>query len=72
MANSVVGVGTYAGLKIVSGVEYGEEIFAVGLRKNSDLKAELDAFLKGKFADGSLTTLATKYNVVLNTEALGA
>ena len=72
MANSVVGVEAYAGLKVVSGVEYGEEIFAVGLRKGSDIKAKLDAFLKAKYADGSLTTLAQKYNVVLNTEALGA
>ena len=57
---------------MVSGVEYGAEVFAVGLRKGSDVKAQLDAFLKGKYADGSLTTLAQKYNVGLNTEALGA
>ncbi len=72
MAQSVVGTGAYANLKIVSGVEYGAEVFAVGIRKNSDVKAKLDAFLKAKYADNTLATLAAKYNVVLNTEALGA
>ena len=72
MAQSVVGSGAYSGLKIVSGVEYGAEVFAVGIRKDSDVKAQLDAFLKAKYQDGSLATLAQKYNVVLNTEALGA
>lgn len=72
MAQSVVGKGEYANLKIVSGVSYGDEIFAVGLRKGSDLKAKLDKFLKDKYADGTMTALAEKYSVGLNTEALGA
>jgi ABC-type glutathione transport system ATPase component len=66
------GSGKSTMLKIVSGVEYGAEVFAVGIRKNSDVKAQLDAFLKAKYQDGSLATLAQKYNVVLNAEALGA
>ena len=70
MAQSVVGKGEYADLKIVEGVSYGDEIFAVGLRKESDLKAKLDAFLKAKYADGTLTALAAKYEVGLNTDAL--
>ena len=70
MAQSVVGKGTYENLQILDGASYGDEIFAVGLRKNSDLKAELDAFLKAKYADGTLTALAAKYNVGLNTDAL--
>lgn len=72
MAQSVVGKGTYSNLKIVEGVSYGDEIFAVGLRKGSDLKAKLDTFLKAKYADGTLTALAQKYGVGLNTEALSA
>ena len=71
MAQSVVGNGAYADLEILEGASYGDEIFAVGLRQGSDLKAELDAFLKAKYADGSLTELAKKYSVGLNTEALG-
>lgn len=71
MAQNVVGNGAYADLQIVDGASYGEEIFAVGLRQGSDLKAKLDAFLKAKYEDGTLEELAKKYNVGLNTEALG-
>ena len=70
MAQSVVGKGNFAELEILDGASYGDEIFAVGLRKGSDLKAELDAFLKAKYADGTLTALAEKYGVGLNTDAL--
>ena len=70
MAQSVVGKGTYADLEILDGASYGDEIFAVGLRQGSDLKAELDAFLKAKYADGTMTALAEKYSVGLNTDAL--
>lgn len=72
MAQSVVGKGDYANLKMVSGVSYGDEIFAVGLRKGSNLKEKLDAFLKAKYADGTMTALAEKYKVGLNTTALEA
>lgn len=70
MAQSVVGKGAYADLEILEGASYGDEIFAVGLRKDSDIKTELDAFLKAKYADGTLTELAEKYSVGLNTDAL--
>jgi polar amino acid transport system substrate-binding protein len=70
MAQSVVGKGEYADLKIVEGVSYGDEIFAVGLRKGSDLKAKLDEFLKAKYADGTMTNLAAQFEVGLNTDAL--
>lgn len=70
MAQNIVGKGEYANLKIVEGASYGDEIFAVGLRKGSDLKAQLDAFLKAKYADGTITALAEKYNVGINADAL--
>lgn len=70
MAQNLVGKGEYANLKIVEGASYGDEIFAVGLRKGSDLKAQLDAFLKAKYADGTITALAEKYNVGINADAL--
>ena len=57
-------------LKIVENISYGDEIFAVGLRKGSDLKADLDAFLKAQYANGTITALAEKYGVGINTEAL--
>ena len=70
MAQSIVGKGTYEDLMILDGASYGDEIFAVGLRTNSDLKPLLDAFLREKYADGTLTELAEKYGVGLNTDAL--
>lgn len=70
MAQSVVGKGEFSDLKIVSGVSYGDEIFAVGLRKGSDLASDLNAFLKAKYADGTMIELALNYGVGLNTEAL--
>ena len=70
MAQSIIGKGEYTDLEILEGASYGDEIFAVGLRQGSDLKAKLDAFLKAKYADGTLTALAEKYSVGLNTEAL--
>ena len=70
MAQSLVGKGDFANLKIVENVSYGDEIFAVGLRKGSDLKEDLDAFLKAQYKNGTITALAEKYNVGINTEAL--
>ena len=70
MAQSIVGKGTYADLQILDGASYGDEVFAVGLRKGSDLKEKLDQFFKDKYADGTLTALAAKYNVGLNIEEL--
>jgi polar amino acid transport system substrate-binding protein len=70
MAQSVVGVGEFADLQIVPGVSYGDEIFAVGLRKGSNLAEKLNKFLKDKYADGTMKALADKYSVGLNTDAL--
>ena len=69
MAESVIGKGEYADLEVVEGATYGKEVFAVGLRTGSDLKAELDAFLKAKYEDGTIARLAQKYSVSINEEA---
>jgi polar amino acid transport system substrate-binding protein len=70
MAESVVGKNQFADLKIVEGIAYGEEVFAVGLRKNSDLTETLNKFLKDKYADGTMASLLEKYAVSLNEDAL--
>lgn len=70
MAQSLVGKGEFADLKIVDGVSYGDEIFAVGLRKGSNLKEKLDNFLYTQYENGTITALATTYGVGINTEAL--
>ncbi len=70
MAESVVGKGQFADLKIAEGISYGDEVFSVGLRKGSNLTEKLNAFLKAKYADGTMTALLAKYQVSLNTAAL--
>ena len=72
MAESVVGKNQFADLKIAEGISYGDEVFSVGLRKGSNLTEKLNAFLKAKYADGTMTALLAKYQVSLNTEALSA
>lgn len=71
MAQSVLGQGDYVNLMLLKDAQYGEEVFAVGLRQGSDLKAKLDAFLAEKYADGTLAALSAKYgnSVVLNDAA---
>ena len=71
MAQSVLGSGDYADLELLEGAQYGEEVFAVGLRQGSDLKAKLDAFLAEKYADGTMDELSAKYgnSVVINKDA---
>ena len=71
MAQSVLGKGIYEGLELLEGAQYGEEVFAVGLRQGSDLKAALDAFLAEKYEDGTMATLSAKYDnaIVINEAA---
>ena len=70
MADSVIGKNNFTDLKVADGISYGDEVFAVGLRKNSDLTEKLNKFLKDKYADGTMTELLKKYQVSLNTAAL--
>ncbi len=70
MAESVVGKNEFDSLEIAEGISYGDEVFSVGLRKNSDLTEKLNAFLKAKYADGTMTELLKKYQVSLNVDAL--
>ena len=71
MAQSKLGKGIYADLQVVSGAQYSDEVFAVGLRQGSDLKAELDKFLAEKYTDGTLARLSEKYDnaIVINESA---
>lgn len=62
MAGAMIGEGTsYANL--TSTVALTSEEYGVGCRKGSDLIEELDTFLSGKYADGSMQTLAETYGV---------
>lgn len=71
MAYSLVGKNDYSDLVIIDStkISFEKEVFAIGARKNSDIIAELNKFLKKKYDDGSLKELAIKYGVALNEEA---
>ena len=60
MAAAMVGPGTsYPTLTYTVGLT--EEKYGAGFRKGSDLAAELNAFLKKSYADGSMIKIAQKY-----------
>ena len=64
MAYAMTGEGTsYADLAV--GLSLTEEFYGVGFRKNSDITAKFNEYLAKVLADGSLDTLAAKYNLTL-------
>ena len=71
MAQSKLGKGEFANLQVVDGAQYSDEVFAVGLRKKSNLTAELNKFLAAKYADGTMDALSEKYDsaIVINRTA---
>ncbi len=52
---------SYPDLVLVEGLN--AEEYGVGFRKGSDLAAKLDAFLDGKYKDGTLAQVAQKYGI---------
>jgi len=68
MASAMTGAGTdYADL--AAGISLTDELYGVAFRKNSDLTAKFNAFMDKLVADGTLKTLADKYNLVLAADA---
>jgi polar amino acid transport system substrate-binding protein len=64
MANNMTGAGTsYADLG--KSFSLTEEEYGIGFRKDSDVTAKLNDFLKKLKADGTLQTLANKYGLTL-------
>lgn len=64
MAHAMTGEGTnYANLK--PGISLTSEEYGVGFRKNSDVTAKFNDFMKSAIADGSLKALADKYSLTL-------
>ena len=53
----------YADLTIMADVELGVEEYGIAFRKGSDMVAKVDAISKDLFADGTIKTIADKYNV---------
>lgn len=64
MANAMTGEGTsYADL--AAGISLTSEEYGIGFRKDSDVTAKVNELLQAMKADGSLQTLADKYNLTL-------
>ena len=63
LAKSVAGTGDFANVVLNQGIELGEEYYAIGFKKGSDLTAQVNAKLEAYAADGYLAELAAKYNL---------
>ena len=64
MANAMTGEGTsYEDLGIAFSLN--EEEYGIGCRKGSDMVEALNGYIKSMKEDGTLTALATKYNLTL-------
>ncbi len=61
MASSLCGKGSYKDLIMVEAVKIGEEEFAVGARKGSDLVEKVNAVLVKAYKDGTMKTYQEKY-----------
>lgn len=53
----------YADLEIIPGVEIGVEEYAIAFRAGSDMVGKVDAISKKLFEDGTISTIAKKYEV---------
>jgi polar amino acid transport system substrate-binding protein len=68
MASAMTGEGTdYA--ELAAGISLTDELYGVAFRKNSDLTDKFNAFMAKLIKDGTLKTLADKYNLVLAADA---
>lgn len=68
MASAMTGEGTdYA--ELAAGISLTDELYGVAFRKNSDLTDKFNAFMAKLIKDGTLKTLANKYNLVLAADA---
>ena len=68
MASAMTGEGTdYA--ELAAGISLTDELYGVAFRKNSDVTDKFNAFMAKLNADGTLKTLADKYNLVLAADA---
>ena len=63
LAKSYAGKGDYANIIIVEDLSSDVEYYAIGFKKGSDLTAKVNGALEKLGADGTIATLAEKYNV---------
>ena len=63
MANASCGTGDYTDLCMVNDIEMAGELYAIGFRTGSDVTPEMNTIIKGLQDDGSLRSLADKYEL---------
>lgn len=63
LAKANIGKGDYTGLAIVEAIKSEGEYYAIGFKKGSDLTAKVNGALEALAADGTIATLAAKYNL---------
>ena len=64
LANAYVGKGDYANLEVVTSLSGDPEYYAIGFKKGSELTAKVNAVLEELAADGTIDTIAKRYNLV--------
>lgn len=63
LATAYVGKGDYAGFEIVTTLSGDPEYYAIGFKKDSDLTEKVNKALEELAADGTIASLARKYNL---------
>ena len=63
LAKSYAGKGDYANLTIVDSLSSDVEYYAIGFKKGSDLTAKVNEALQKLAADGTIASIAEKYNL---------
>lgn len=63
LATASVGSGDYADLMIVEGIQLADEEYAIGFRLGSDMTAKVNAIIQELIDDGTLASLAEKYDM---------
>ena len=63
LAKSIAGKGDFASVAINEGIVIDAEYYAIGFKKGSELTAKVNEKLLAYAQDGSLATLAAKYNL---------
>lgn len=63
MANAMVGKGDYSSLSVNDAIPTEAEEYAIGFRKGSDFTAKVNEVIKTLSADGTLATIAAKYDL---------
>lgn len=63
LADSIIGQGDYAALSVVDAIAMDSEKYAIGMRKGSDFTEVVNAAIKELAEDGTLASIAAKYNL---------